>query len=286
MAYESSFSFDSVVVVESLRKGDLPTGTDLFETTIAPECLAQNIYSELYHVSSRNELLAVLARAFQMAVDGRSPIIHLEMHGDQEGLQLSNGETVSWSDLAPALSKINERTRMNLLVVAAACHGWHMSDILRPVDRAPAWAVLGPPDSAMASDLYEAMKAFYGILLAKLNLRDALCAMNGGAEISDWSYRIQAADLLYCNVFRHYMSSLLEEESHAARINRLVADVARAQSLDVSQTMLLRAGISSDLGNSQFWFDRYKTRFLMLDLYPENAHRFPMEFADCASDGV
>jgi hypothetical protein len=208
MSYESSFSFDSVVVVESLPKDDLPARTDLFETTIAPECIAQNVYAELHHVSSRAEFLAVLEGTFQMAIVGRSPIIHLEMHGDKLGLQLLNGETLTWSDLAPSLRKVHERTRMNLLVVAAACHGWYLSDILRPVDRAPIWAVLGPPDSAKAGDLYEAMQRFYGTLLPKLNLHDAIDTMNGGGLISDWSYRIRAADLLYCEVFREYMSSL------------------------------------------------------------------------------
>lgn len=286
MPYQFSFAFDSVIVIESLRKGDLPTGTDLFETTIAPQSLAQNIYAELYHISSRAELLAVLAKAFQMAMDSRSPIIHLEMHGDTDGLQLANGDVMEWSELAPALGKINERTRMNLLVVAAACHGWHMTDILRPVDRAPAWAIMGPPSSAKAGDLYAAMKRFYDSLLMKLNLREALDAMNDGADMGDWTYRLQSADLLYCHVFRHYMSSVLEEDSHTERVNRLVADVARAQNLDVSQSMRLRVEIGADISNHQFWFDRYKTSFLMLDLYPQNAHRFPMQFADCASNAV
>lgn len=286
MPYQSSFSFDTVVVVESLRKGDVPTGTDLFETTIAPESLAQNIYAKLYHVSSPAELLAVLAETSRMALDGRSPIIHFEMHGDKDGLQLANDDSLKWAELAPALRKVNEETQMNLLVVASACHGWHISDILRPVDRAPAWAILGPPDSVEAGDLYAAMKRFYSRLLSTLNLREALDAMNNGHDIADWSYRIQSADLLYCHVFRHYMNSVLEEESHAERVNRLVADFARAQELDVSQTTLLRTAIGADLSNHEFWFDRYKTRFLMLDLFPDIAHRFPLGFQDCSNKAV
>lgn len=171
---------------------------------------------------------------------------------------------------------------MNLLVVAAACHGWHMSDILRPVDRAPAWAILGPPESEKAGKLYEAMERFYHSLLTSMNLSTAMEAMNAGAGMAYWSYRIQSADLLFCQVFRHYMNSLLEEEAQAERVNRLVTDIARTQNVDVTRTMLLRAEIGSELNNHELWYERYRTRFLMLDRFPENACRFPLGFADCA----
>jgi hypothetical protein len=50
--------------------------------------------------------------------------------------------------------------------------------------------------------------------------------------------------------------------------------------------MRLRADIATDLDNHQFWFDRYKTRFLMLDLSPENARRFQLELSDCLPKAV
>lgn len=103
MAYQSFFSFDSVIVIESLRKSEWPTGTDLFETTIAPESLAQNIYPELYHVASRRQMLGALRNVATLASDGRAPIIHLEMHGNQQGLRLATGETIDWDELAPVL---------------------------------------------------------------------------------------------------------------------------------------------------------------------------------------
>ena len=106
---------------------------------------------------------------------------------------------------------------MNLLVVAAACHGWHMSDILRPVDRAPAWAILGPPESEKAGKLYEAMERFYHSLLTSMNLSTAMEAMNAGAGMAYWSYRIQSADLLFCQVFRHNLSRAASQRASRTR---------------------------------------------------------------------
>ena len=285
MPYHSSVSFDGVVVIESLKKPSRLTGTDLFETTIAPAALAHNTFAELHTVTTRAQFLAALSRAEELANDGHAPILHLEMHGDKDGLQLSNMDIIEWQELAPSMARINERTRMNLLVVAAACHGWYLSEVLRPVDRAPAWGVIGPPDSIGDLDLYEAMQRFYAALWSSIDLRQALNEANQSPHLGDWTFQLQSADLLYCRVFRWYLESL-RDEPKTERVNRLVADAARLQNLDVIQTMKLREDIARDLDNHQFWFNRYKTRFLMLDLFPENARRFQLELSDCLPQAV
>jgi len=105
-----------------------------------------------------------------IARSGHSPVVHLDMHGNTDGLKVASSEVLAWAEFAPLLIEINRASRMNLLVVAAACHGWHMTDILRPTDRAPAWGIIGPPDSVTAGELYEATKRFYATLLATLDL--------------------------------------------------------------------------------------------------------------------
>jgi hypothetical protein len=77
------------------------------------------------------------------------------------------------------------------------------------------------------------------------------------------------------------MQDLAEGETQEQRVNRLVADVARAKHLDLIETTRLRAQFGADLGNHKWWFDYYKTWFLMLDLFPENNSRFPFTFEDC-----
>jgi hypothetical protein len=50
--------------------------------------------------------------------------------------------------------------------------------------------------------------------------------------------------------------------------------------------MKLRQDITRELDNHQFWFDRYKAGFLMLDLFPENARRFSLQLSDCLPQAV
>jgi len=284
MAYNTSFAFDSVVVLESLRPGDLRTGRDLFETTLAPASVIDpGFVSEFYEPRSGPEFLGALATVCQTAQKyGRSPIVHIETHGDKEGIALANGDVIPWQEVAPRLAAINRVSRMNLLVVAAMCHGWYLSAILRPTDRAPAFGIIGAQEDVPAGDLLDAMKQLYSCLIVPAHdLRVALDAANSGRDLADWTYRMEGAELMLCRVYRQYLRGLEEEETRAQRISRLVADAARLRSLDVLQTMQFRAEVAQALDDHERWFMMYRTRFLMLDVFPENERRFPLRFRDC-----
>ncbi len=286
MPYDSHFSLDSVIVVESLRSGERRTATDLYDTTIAPHVFEQRLVGELYEPRTRAEFFGTLDAVRRVAAAGHSPLLHLEAHGDEDGLQVGSGELIGWTELAPALARINQAARMNLLVVAASCNGWHLTRSLSPVGRSPVWAVLGPPSTVPGDGLHEAMKRFYSQLLPSLNVMDALRALNQHSDIESWAYRMISADILYCQAFREYMRSLRDEESQVERVNRLVADFARSRDADLVQTAVARAEFTEALENHGYWYEKYKTHFLMLDLFPENAARFPLTLSDCLPGSV
>ncbi len=50
----------------------------------------------------------------------------------------------------------------------------------------------------------------------------------------------------------------------------MVAEIARAQKLDVTRTMARRVEITAAVGDHKRWFNHYRSRFLMLDLFPQN----------------
>lgn len=77
------------------------------------------------------------------------------------------------------------------------------------------------------------------------------------------------------------MQDLKEGETQEQRVSRLVAEIARAKKLDVHQTSALRLQLTDQLSDHRFWFDFYKERFLMLDLFPHNAKRFALTFDEC-----
>jgi hypothetical protein len=279
-----------VLVIESLASARLAsetvskpwlTGRDLFDTTIRTAVDKHNIVAEYFDVADRRQFFGAIRRAFDLAQSGRAPILHFEMHGHAEGLTLASGDHITWASLAPKLAQVNEACRMNLLVVAAACEGWYLTSTLHPTRRSPVWGVLGPPKTIQAGTLREAIRAFYQVLFSRFDLRAAVSAMNDNNDISDWQVSLVTADIMFCRVFRAYIAGLDSGETQEKRVNRLVSELAAAQQLDVSQTMSVRAEIAAELNDHQFWYDKYRQTFLMLDLFPENATRFQMSYGDC-----
>ena len=289
MPYATSFAFDSVALIESLPSGQLRSGRDLFETTIAPISVADpGLVSELYEPHTANDFFGSLATIASVAKQfGRSPIIHIEAHGNGDGIELANGDFVKWLEIAPVLTMINEISHMNLLVVAAMCHGWHLSSVLRPTDRAPAFGVVGTQKSIQVGALLVAMKAFYGKLLAPgHDLREALAEANDQRPLAKWVFKMEGAEITLCRVFAHYAEDISNEATQTARISRIVADVARVNQLDVLQTMSVRTEVRESIGDHARWFDYYRTQFLMLDLFPTNAARFPLRYEDCGGNAA
>lgn len=289
MSYQTTLSFDSVVVIESLPEDELWSGTELFEDTIQPAWFADPTFVvELYQPQSRREFQETLETiAGLVAEHSSSPILHLETHGSSSGMRFADGSRMTWDEVAGPLAEINRRTRMNLLVFAGLCHGWSMIEILRPTRRAPVFGMIGPMETVEAGRLLSATKLMYERLLEPdHDLRAALNSANGSTSVEDWEFRWMSAELMFCRIFEDYVKDVSREHVRSERLNRLVADLARVKALDVQETMQLRVALSADLDNHQAWFSHYREHFLLLDLFPGNEPRFQLSYSDCVRDKV
>jgi hypothetical protein len=281
--HNSSLSFDSVILIESLSAGELKTGRDLFDTVMAPANYKDSTFlAELYEVRTAKELIAAFNRVEQLArTHGLRPIIHLEMHGSESGLLLAGGDRLAWSEIAEPLANLNRMTDMNLLVVAALCHGWFMIDILRPTDRAPAYGIVGTANEIASGTLLKRMQRFYEQLLqAPHDLATALAAANTEVHGDD-RFRMITAELMLCRIYSHYVQEYATGDKREARVNELVAALAPSHDFDVRTTMALRQQIRSELDDHAKWFGHYRRKFLWLDVLPANFDRFTLTYGDC-----
>lgn len=281
--YNSSLTFNSVILVESLSDGDLKTGRDLFETVMAPANFHDpSFLAELYTAHSSADLLGILRHVEELVrTRGLRPILHLEMHGSEAGIRMANGDRLAWRDIAQSLARINRLTEMNLLVVAALCHGWFMIDILRPIDRAPAFGIVGTANDIGGGALLEGMQRFYEVLLRPPHdLGRALVSANIG-RLGDDRFRMINAELMLCRIYSHYVEEHTSGHAREARVNQLVAALAPSHDYDVTSTMALRQQIRSELDNHPKWFDHYRQKFLWLDEMPGNAARFRLSYEGC-----
>lgn len=288
MPFQSTLYFDSVCVVESLRPGDRRTGEWLHDNVLELFSFQHSGFSTLFHSpKSKPEFLAAISDVrTQFAEAGRAPVLHLEAHGARRGIQVSSGEWIAWEELKEVLTEINIRCGLNLLVVSAMCQGGFLAEVIRPTERAPVWAVIGPTKNVFDVDLQAAMEAFYRELLTSFDGRAALDALNSCAAVSEWEYRFLNAEILFCRAFQHYVNAHGTGEALRGRENDLVARLVWEQNLDLLQSARLRSEIQQKLVAHGEWFERFRDRFFMLDLYPHNRQRFQLTYDECVQRGT
>jgi hypothetical protein len=285
--YKTGVRFNAIYVLESLCPGELKTGQDLFDLVIYPAASQlESLHATLVPISTKTELLrelTLIEHAAQIA--NHYPVIHIEAHGSPDGIVLADDTHVAWSELIPAFSAINVACKNNLIVIAISCYGWNLTASLIPSDRAPVFMLVGPPEPMTAGALLNATQRFYKAFMSLFDVNQALEAMNAGLKFSEWPIRPATSEILYCRVFRHYMDELGSGDALKDRENRLVADIAKSRSLNVLQSAALRLEVRRDLADHRAAYDRYREKFLMLDLFPQDVARFGLTYDLCMPPG-
>jgi len=107
------------------------------------------------------------------------PILHISAHGNKEGIQLSNTEVISWSELRTLLHPINTVLQNCLVLCMSCCHGYFGSQMAMFLeDPNPPFLVLignnGKPTWAETAIAYG---TFYHLLTKGSKISEALDAM-------------------------------------------------------------------------------------------------------------
>jgi hypothetical protein len=113
--------------------------------------------------------------------NGISPILHLSMHGDKSGLQLTDGTEITWDNLAIVLSEVNRNSAHNELIVCmSACNGFYGGLMqLNDLRRRPFDILVGPWNKPRWNDAAVAYVTFYHLLMNKgRSVETSVDAMN------------------------------------------------------------------------------------------------------------
>ena len=282
---DSTLRFNAVHVLESLE-GEERTGEYLVDEVLQPAKFEKQDLDVRYRrVRTGRELLRELATTAAMAEQtGLRPVVHIEAHGGKDGLLVASGEHVPWPDLRDVLTRINASTGLHLLLVMAMCRGIYLSRILRPMDPAPAWGIIGPSKEPKPRDLSVAMQGLYRGLLVHDDGRRALFDMNEGRPPAAWDYGFMNAEWLFCQAFRRYVRDATPEALQQ-RENELVAKVLRDRgSFDLALAADARERARVMLRDHASFFETMKNTFFMFEQWPANRERFKLASADCIGD--
>lgn len=170
-----------VFVVES------PSPLDLYHRRSEGEIIKQTV--NLNQIPSR-VVTAVNMDAFEASLKiglseamesckGLIPILHISAHGNKDGIQLSNGEIITWARLRQMLFPINAALNNSLLVCLSCCEGYsgtRMAMFLED-NRYPFYAIVANSEKPLWADTAVAYSTFYHLIAKGEYIIDAVNAM-------------------------------------------------------------------------------------------------------------
>lgn len=290
---DPTIRFNDIHIIESLgpRFSDR-TGTRLHEN-LESWCFGTPVRAILHQIESRADLDRLLCDISVSAASGRYPLLHFETHGEEgksrqratRGIILSSGEHVAWRQLAPILTRINEATRLHLVVFMAACNGLDLVTLLQPTEPTPVRIVIGPMDVIAAGTIEKVTRAFYQTLLRENNGNAATRAVQDVLEPDDGMVLSITAEWLFMKILEGYYNELTTDVQVAARAERMIAAWA-LQGVPAAELGRRRKFIKAHLVNRHAVFDKCYSKFFMVDKYPENAKRFIMSFDRCFQEAA
>lgn len=281
---DTSPLFNKVWILESLRPGDLETGKSLYNDVLLPiKQSSPDLEVGIECPTDRATFFAALDVIKRECDAGIYPMIHFECHGGTEGLQLGNNDIVKWEELRNSLIEINVASKLNVVIVVAACNGIHLIKVSTQLDRAPYWAVIGPVEDVYDLDVKRDFTSFYRKFFESMNGDDAIYALNRGVQGPERPYHFHTSVGLFKRAYIAYHKNHCRGKGRRVRVEDLVTvamgDPA-CQKLGVKE---VRLHIKDGLAQEEQHFQKKKKEFFLIDQCPENATRFPITYDDIIS---
>jgi hypothetical protein len=121
---------------------------------------------------------------------GLAPILHLSMHGDVNGIGLTNGDYLTWSDLRKLLGPLTRILNNKLLVCMSSCFGAAGCRMAMYEDDEPHfWALVGHSGTATWSDAAIAYSTFYHRFFKETPIEACVAAMRDAS--GDDAFRVE-----------------------------------------------------------------------------------------------
>lgn len=271
--------YNKIAIIQSLPKNNRPTGTRLCEDIEAVnDYYDLQLKIELHNIKTKNDFNNLLSKlANEARTAGLLPILHIETHGDEHGLQFSSGEQITWTEIKAPLTELNIQTKNNLFVTLAACKGAYLINVLGLTDRAPCCGLIGP-----TIDIHTCDVEHYGIFYRELlTTGDGDGAAKLLMESCPNSFYFTSVELFFKKVFKKYLVESCTKQAIKKRALKMYEEskAITKQNKIPNQMRVFK----QQLSNTKKAFKIYKKRFFMIDLHPENKELFTLKYNDLSN---
>lgn len=191
-----------VYIIES------PSSIDLYKKNFEGDSLRETL--RLSNISS-SHILAVDMESFKTAfyvglveyfkTAKSNPIIHISAHGNENGIQLTSKEMVSWDLLREFLLPINKTLNGGLILCLSSCQSYTGSIMSMKDDDFPFIGVVANTGSPLWSETNIAYASFYHLFAKGLSIHDAVYGMKKASGNNSFKYiKSQVARQAYLRV--------------------------------------------------------------------------------------
>ncbi len=277
----AGFNFNKIYVIESLRTKDTKTGEELHRDLLQWKVYSSDvIQAELLIVNSKLDFFESIQKISSVTRIDKYPIIHFEMHGSKEGLQLSNNDFVKWNELYKQLIEINTLSGNNLFITLAVCSGAYLMKLIKPFNPSPFWGIIGSFDILYSGDISIKYQAFYDTLLEGFDLDKAFNRLKLVESGIPSDYRIIRSNQTFINVYSKYLKTQFTPEIIKKRWENGLKETP-GKFIDGNDKARKKAQFSAKvLREKKLFFEKHKKIFFLLDRYPENVKNIDFTFED------
>lgn len=162
-----------------------PSDNDLLDGRMEGKALSQafdlaNIPYSYNLVTTNATLKEALTTKLNQALQTHQklPILHISMHGNSDGIALTNNEFLSWEDLRTELTPLLNNMQGALLICMSSCFGGSGCRMaMHQESDHPFWALVGNSTEALWADAAVAYITFYHSFFKGLTVQDCVSKM-------------------------------------------------------------------------------------------------------------
>lgn len=221
-------AFNKLFIIESVKDNELHIGTHIVEELDSTVRTTGHGLA-LWKVRTAPEFLGAM-RAIYEQVDRLEPktypLLHIDAHGNDEGIWLSTGDLVPWEDFADICRALNIACENNLVVVSNVCHGIHAVTHVDITRVTPFFALLGP-GGKVAQGKMDAISLFYKQLIATGDIMEAQRGL-------PYELQLYLAERLFLRAFSGYIKDGCRGVGRRARVERLLTAATQNPQIDAS----------------------------------------------------
>jgi len=280
------FKFNKVYIIESLPEGQMKTGKYLYEDFFHHNDINNEYGFEYQTVKNVDGLKIFLEIIYSEVINKKVyPIIHIEMHGGEDGIELSNGDIIEWRELALLLQKINIELKNKLVVIFAFCYGIHFLSVFYDfiTSRTPFAGLITSADYVMAGEIRDGFLQFYRKIFETRNGNDALKGLNDFIHEEDRKYSFLSCRWLFKEAFIKYLK-LCSAKERTQRTERIITKIKKTNpNAEITKT---RKEIKQYLhkNNQREYFTAARNNFLMYDLDESNKALFNINYQEVMNE--